>query len=102
MYVPSKENPSSKTVVIIGGGRSSCKEFLRSLAISSSYVTPTCALVDRGILINNTDDYSYKINPRPYFEEPWIDPHEPVINYRKQEESFAKNRRARKKRNRKK
>jgi hypothetical protein len=101
MYVPDKENPSSKRVVVIGG-RSSCKEFLRSLAIKASYVTPTCASVDRGILINNTDDYSYKIKARPYFEEPWVDPNEPVINYRKQEESFAKNRRARKKRNRKK
>jgi hypothetical protein len=56
-------------------------------------------------IFSNTDSEvpdSFEINGRYRINEPWIDPHEPVINYRKQEESFAKNRRARKKRNRKK
>lgn len=34
------------------------------------------------------------------FEEPWIDPKEPIINYKKHEETCAKNRTKRKKRKR--
>jgi hypothetical protein len=51
---------------------------------------------------NSTDVDWFEIKARHRFEEPWIDPHEPVVNYRKQIESFAKNRKARKKRKRKK
>ena len=37
----------------------------------------------------------------PEFEEPWIDPKEPIVNYKKHEETCAKNRKKRKKRNEK-
>jgi hypothetical protein len=100
MYVPSKENPSSKKVAIIGNPFIGTSIITKALSVNS--MSLTCSEIGRGISINNTDDYSYKIKARPYFKEPWVDPNEPVINYRKQEESFAKNRRARKKRNRKK
>jgi 3-hydroxyacyl-CoA dehydrogenase len=36
----------------------------------------------------------------PDFEEPWIDPKEPIVNYKKHEETCAKNRKKRKKRKR--
>ena len=36
----------------------------------------------------------------PEFEEPWIDPKEPIVNYKKHEETCAKNRKKRKKRKR--
>lgn len=57
------------------------------------------------LTITNTDSENpdwYEITGTSLNNEPWIDPDEPVFNYRKQEESFAKNRKARKKRNRKK
>ena len=60
---------------------------------------------DKWLTITNTDSEisdSFEINGRYRIDEPWIDPNEPVFNYRKQEKSFSKNRKARKKRNRKK
>jgi hypothetical protein len=36
----------------------------------------------------------------PEFKEPWIDPNEPVINYKKNEQTCAKNRKKRKKKRR--
>ena len=36
----------------------------------------------------------------PEFKEPWIDPNKPVINYKKHEQTCAKNRKKRKKRKR--
>jgi len=36
----------------------------------------------------------------PELEEPWIDPNEPVINYKKHEQTCAKNRKNRKKKRR--
>ena len=36
----------------------------------------------------------------PELEEPWIDPNEPVINYKKHEQTCAKNRKKRKKKRR--
>ncbi len=36
----------------------------------------------------------------PEFEETWIDPKEPIVNYKKHEETCAKNRKKRKKRKR--
>ena len=40
------------------------------------------------------------ITKLPDFEEPWIDPKEPVINYKKHYQTCAKNRKKRKKRKR--
>ena len=43
---------------------------------------------------------SLLITRLPEFEEPWIDPKEPIVNYKKHEETCAKNRKKRKKRKR--
>ena len=42
----------------------------------------------------------FMITTLPEFKGPWIDPNEPVINYKKHEETCAKNRKKRKKRKR--
>ena len=42
----------------------------------------------------------FEITRMPDFEEPWIDPNEPVINYKKHYKTCLKNRKARKKRKR--
>ena len=42
----------------------------------------------------------FLITRLPELEEPWIDPKEPTTNYRKHEQTCAKNRKARKKKKR--
>ena len=43
----------------------------------------------------------FLITRLPKFKEPWIDPNEPVINYKKHEQACTKNRKKRKKRKKK-
>jgi hypothetical protein len=40
----------------------------------------------------------FKISRLPEFKEPWIDPNEPLINYKKHKKTCAKNRKNRKRR----
>ena len=42
----------------------------------------------------------FQITRLPDFKEPWIDPKEPIINYKKHYQTCLKNRKARKKRKR--
>ena len=46
------------------------------------------------------DPEPFLITKLPEFKEPWIDPTEPMINYKNHEHTCAKNRKARKKKKR--
>jgi 3-hydroxyacyl-CoA dehydrogenase len=50
--------------------------------------------------IDSRESEPFMITRLPEFKEPWIDPNEPVINYKKHKQACAKNRKKRKKRKR--
>lgn len=100
MYSPDKENLAGKKIAIIGSGHNKWTALSRAPDGSLSCKDDKRMTVTESNSPSTEDLYWFK-RYAP-FDEPWIDPHEPVFNYRKQEQSFAKNRRVRKKRNRKK
>ena len=45
-------------------------------------------------------DKVFEFTKLPEFEEPWVDPDESIYNYHKQQQTFAKNRKKRKRKRR--
>jgi len=88
----------SKKIVIIGAG-SMGKTVAVAIAENTNNI---CVLHD--VVDNQFTDLRepepFLITKLPELEEPWIDPNEPVINYKKHEHTCAKNRKARKKKKR--
>ena len=84
----------SKKVAIIGAGTMG-----KTVALAIANNTNNVCVLHH--VVNS--QFTYLREPEPFFftrlpkfEEPWINPKEPVVNYKKHERTCAKNRKARK------
>ena len=87
----------SRKIAIIGAGNIG-----KTVATELMAQGHTCVLHDvvDSQFTDLREPKPFMITKLPEFKEPWIDPNEPVINYKKHEETCAKNRKKRKKRKR--
>jgi len=89
---------NKKKIVIVGAGNSGLTEAVR-LAAKQNNVCILHNVVDSQFT-EPKEEKVFQITRLPEFKEPWIDPNEPMINYKKHEQTCAKNRKARKKKKR--
>lgn len=84
----------NKKIAIIGAGNIG-----KTVATELMAQGHTCVLHDvvDSQFTDLREPEPFMITRLPEFKEPWIDPNEPVINYKKHEQTCAKNRKKRKK-----
>lgn len=84
----------NKKIAIIGSGN--IGKMVATELISQEH---TCGLHDDGDsqFTNLRVPEPFMITKLPEFKERWVDPNEPVINYKKHEQTCSKNRKKRKK-----
>ena len=88
----------SKKIVVIGSGNIG-KAVAMAVAENTNNICVLHDVVDSKFT-DLREPEPFLITRLPEFKEPWIDPKEPVINYKKHEQTCAKNRKARKKKKR--
>ena len=88
----------SKKIVVIGSGNIG-KAVAMAVAENTNNICVLHDVVDSQFT-DLREPEPFLITRLPEFKEHWIDPNEPVINYKKHEHTSAKNRKARKKKKR--
>ena len=84
----------SRQIVIIGAGNMG-SIIAREIAKDTNNICVLHDVVDSQFT-DLREPEPFLITKLPEFKEPWLDPNEPIINYKKHEQTCAKNRKARK------
>ena len=89
-----------KKIAIIGAG-SIGKTVAMTIAENTNNICVLHDVVDSQFTdLREREPFLITRLPVPYFKEPWIDPKEPIPNYKKHEQTCVKKRKARKKKKR--
>jgi len=88
----------SKKIVVIGSGNIG-KAVAMAVAENTNNICVLHDVVDSKFT-DLREPEPFLITRLPEFKEPWIDPKEPIPNYKKHEQTCIKNRKKRKKRKR--